>query len=278
MSAFRSHLMQQFAAAARGQSRPPLALAQIYGDSSNTSSRQSTPSPPSPSRRAPSSSTGATSTAQTISTRKSSHLPSSSSPTRTRNSLVFSRQFRPNDVVRRTSTSSIAKGPRSLSSNAAAALGYQAAAAAADRNANIEQTSENNIEIPELQHSFQNLLKTRRTISNLKQPDGQTTPPNLLSAAITRAVQCAIEGPNHKRTEPYTFTRLISPSATTEALADVCYHVSVRRMRERQKGSEATLLAEAERKRNRWRNIPAFLVASVGGMPDQVPALEMLVM
>ena len=42
-------------------------------------------------------------------------------------------------------------------------------------------------------------------------------------------------------------------------------------MREKQKGSEKTLLAEAERKRDRWRSIPAFLVASVGGMPDQIP-------
>jgi len=123
--------------------------------------------------------------------------------------------------------------------------------------------------IPELQQSFQNLLRTRRTVSNLIQhPESSAH----LSTAISRAVQCAVEAPNHKRTEPYTFTRLIAPSATTEALADVCYHVSVRRMREKQKGSEKTLLAEAERKRYRWRNIPAFLVASVGGMPDQIPS------
>ena len=43
-------------------------------------------------------------------------------------------------------------------------------------------------------------------------------------------------------------------------------------MRAKQKGSEKTLLAEAERKRDRWKSIPAFLVASVGGMPDQVPS------
>lgn len=275
MSAFRSHLMQQFAAAARTQSRPPLALAQIYGDQSNAPSRQSTPSPPppSPSRRAPSRSAVA---AQTTRRASSQHLPPRTSPPR--NSLILTPQL-PNDGGGggRSDTfgNRTRSRPRSLSFITATST--LLAPDAADQNAADDGMTNEGINMSpaaDLQHSFQTLLRTRRTVSNLTQPDLQTAPPDVLSAAITRAVQCAVEAPNHKRTEPFTFTRLISPSATTEALADVCYHVSVRRMRERQKGSEATLLAEAERKRTRWRNIPAFLVASVGGMPDQVGALE----
>lgn len=157
---------------------------------------------------------------------------------------------------------------RSLSSLTATSL----AATTKDEGKATSRNDETILEppsIPELQQSFQNMLKTRRTVSNFLQHSESSA--DHLRSAISRAVQCAVEAPNHKRTEPYTFTRLIAPSAATEALANVCYHVSVRRMREKQKGSEKTLLAEAERKRDRWRSIPAFLVASVGGMPDQVP-------
>ena len=239
--AFRSHLMQQFAAAARQQSRPPLALAPLYGDGGSTASsqrRRATTASPSPPRRGPSTATA---------------IP-------------------PPPTAAGLSPRYMVQGiTRSLSSLTATSL-----AAAAEEEGEATATNNNNDEsipappsIPELQQSFQNLLKTRRTISNLVQhPESSAH----LNAAISRAVQCAVEAPNHKRTEPYTFTRLIAPSAATEALADVCYNVSVRRMREKQKGSEKTLLAEAERKRDRWRNIPAFLVAAVGGMPDQVPS------
>lgn len=159
---------------------------------------------------------------------------------------------------------------RSLSSLTATAL--EAAEAEGKATKRNDETILEPPSIPELQQSFQNMLKSRRTVSNFLQHSESSGVH--FQSAICRAVQCAVEAPNHKRTEPYTFTRLIAPSAATEALANVCYHVSVRRMREKQKGSEKTLLAEAERKRDRWRSIPAFLVASVGGMPDQVPPEE----
>ena len=159
---------------------------------------------------------------------------------------------------------SISRSLSSLTATSLAATKDEGKATSRDDEAILEPPL-----IPELQQSFQNMLKTRRTVSNFLQHSESSA--DHLRSAISRAVQCAVEAPNHKRTEPYTFTRLIAPSAATEALANVCYHVSVRRMREKQKGSEKTLLAEAERKRDRWRSIPAFLVASVGGMPDQVP-------
>ena len=262
--AFRSHLMQQFAAAARQQSRPPLALAPLYGDTASSQRRRrATTASPSPPRHGPSTTTA---------------IPPP--PTAAGLSPRYTVQVSPRHSPAGNSTSSRSREgergalgfTRSLSSLTATSL----AAAAAEEEGEATATNNNNDEsipappsIPKLQQSFQNLLKTRRTVSNLVQhPESSAH----LNAAISRAVQCAVEAPNHKRTEPYTFTRLIAPSAATEALADVCYNVSVRRMREKQKGSEKTLLAEAERKRDRWRNIPAFLVAAVGGMPDQVPS------
>jgi nitroreductase len=259
---FRSHLMQQFAAAARQQSRPPLALAPLYGDGNSTASpqrrstRRSTSSDASPSlsRRGPSTVSSLRQTVQ-------------SSPRHTPNGGYIRVAGRSDEQQGALGTS------RSLSKVTATSL-----AAAEDNGEDATATSQNHdapiIEpppIPELQQSFQHMLKTRRTVSNFLHNSEPSSAAHL-SAAISRAVHCAVEAPNHKRTEPYTFTRLVSPSATTEALANVCYHVSVRRMREKQKGSEKTLLTEAERKRDRWRSIPAFLVASVGGMPDQIPS------
>ena len=88
---FRSHLMQQFAAAARQQSRPPLALAPLYGDGScsNAASpqrrRRTTPAAaaaaatPSLSRRGPS---AGTSTAVAAARQVSSvHVSPAHSPT-----------------------------------------------------------------------------------------------------------------------------------------------------------------------------------------------------
>mmetsp|Transcript_7492 Transcript_7492/g.17834 ORF Transcript_7492/g.17834 Transcript_7492/m.17834 type:complete len:377 (-) Transcript_7492:86-1216(-) len=267
--AFRSHLMQQFAAAARQQSRPPLALAPLYGDGGSTASsqrRRETTASPSPPRRGPS-------TATAIPPPPTAAAAACHVGLSPRYTVQVSPRHSPagNSTSSRSSEKQGALGiTRSLSSLTATSL------AAAAEEGEATATNNNNGEsmpappsTPELQQSFQNLLKTRRTVSNLVQhPESSAH----LNAAISRAVQCAVEAPNHKRTEPYTFTRLIAPSAATEALADVCYHVSVRRMREKQKGSEKTLLAEAERKRDRWRNIPAFLVAAVGGMPDQVPS------
>ena len=261
--------MQQFAAAARQQSRPPLALAPLYGDGGSTASsqrRRATTASPSPPRRGPS-------TATAIPPPPTAAAAACHVGLSPRYTVQVSPRHSPagNSTSSRSSEEQGALGnTRSLSSLTATPL------AAAAEEGEATATNNNNDEsipappsIPELQQSFQNLLKTRRTVSNLVQhPESSAH----LNAAIFRAVQCAVEAPNHKRTEPYTFTRLIAPSAATEALADVCYHVSVRRMREKQKGSEKTLLAEAERKRDRWRNIPAFLVAAVGGMPDQIPS------
>ena len=262
---FRSHLMQQFAAAARQQSRPPLALAPLYGDGSGGNAaatspqrrRRTTPAA-SLSRRGPS---AGTSTVVAAARQVSSvHVSPTHSPTGGNIATGSG-----SDEQQGQTALSIS---RSLSSLTATSL----AATTKDEGKATSRNDETILEppsVPELQQSFQNMLKTRRTVSNFLQHSESSA--DHLRSAISRAVQCAVEAPNHKRTEPYTFTRLIAPSAATEALANVCYHVSVRSMREKQKGSEKTLLAEAERKRDRWRSIPAFLVASVGGMPDQVP-------
>lgn len=118
---------------------------------------------------------------------------------------------------------------------------------------------------------FQSFLKSRRTVSNFD--TATTTPlhPDVLRLAIQRAVECARNAPNHKRTEPFTFKRLISPSEATLRLADICYEVTLRRKKRLSKDEDEMTHAEqmAQRKRERWREMPAFVVALVGGQPSQ---------
>jgi nitroreductase len=110
--------------------------------------------------------------------------------------------------------------------------------------------------------ALQSLIKSRRTISNFK----EDTDPERLRSAIRRAVACGQNAPNHKRTEPFSF-RLLLSEASRNRLANICFEVNVRKMRTNQKGSEASIQAEADRKREKWSKIPAYLVALVKSAP-----------
>ena len=110
----------------------------------------------------------------------------------------------------------------------------------------------------QLAKDFQTLLQTRRTASYFHpEPSLFSTEQEnrtFWNAALDRALQCAQTVPNHKRTEPFFFQRMIAPSPATERLADIAYHVMYRKKKS---------VSLAEKKRDKWRAIPAFLVAIV---------------
>jgi nitroreductase len=146
---------------------------------------------------------------------------------------------------------------------------------------------------------FQNLILTRRTRSHFAPmiPTSDDTKEDGISSAdastrrfwtdaLDRAVLCGYAAPNHRRTEPFTFRRLVAPSSKTRDLADLAYQVQLRKLQlqrrrkeEQQEQSEecrsdeasgsAATQAEADdarsaqRKHDKWNQIPAFLVATV---------------
>lgn len=96
----------------------------------------------------------------------------------------------------------------------------------------------------------QNIIISRRTTSNYAPKSSWESSPQkilMVREAIIRAIRCAIQAPNHRRTEPWTFKTLIYPSTKRQALLNLIH------------GD----------KRERWDNVPAFVVALVHGQPNQ---------
>jgi nitroreductase len=91
----------------------------------------------------------------------------------------------------------------------------------------------------------------------------------VLQDAIQRGVECAMSAPNHKITEPTTFHRILTPSTASERLLDISYEVTYQRLLLNKLSGVEACRNEAIRKRDKWANVPAFLVAAVGGMEDQ---------
>lgn len=126
--------------------------------------------------------------------------------------------------------------------------------------------------------SMQQLITSRRTVSNfLPHPPSsslsiETTIPSsqrVLQDAIQRGVECAMSAPNHKITEPTTFHQILTPSAASERLLDISYEATYQRLLLNKLSGVDACRNEAIRKRDKWGNVPAFLVAAVGGMEDQ---------
>ena len=94
---------------------------------------------------------------------------------------------------------------------------------------------------------------------------------------LERAVLCGCQAPNHKRTEPFSFERMIALSPAREPLADIFYHVTLCKQQQKQKNNnnnnksmqqqDLVTLKEmeqtAQRKRDKWSQTPAFLVTVV---------------
>ena len=120
--------------------------------------------------------------------------------------------------------------------------------------------------------AFQRLIALRRTVSNfaVRPPSLASSDAEYLRGAISRGVACAASAPNHKVTEPSTFRRILAPSAASERLLVIAHEVTLRRLLDGKLSGEGACRSEAARKREKWATVPAFVVATVGGMDDQV--------
>lgn len=224
---FRSHLMQQFAAMARTQSRPPIALFSLSG-----SSRED-----------------------------------NSSMTKMNNMAYVEKQVSASHQL-----SSVSGGPCSIHNSSTARFSSTQSISCTDKEDDID-TSTNTPS--RAASNFQHLISTRRTVSNFQLSSPSTAREDtanisFLREAIKRGVECALTAPNHKMTEPTTFYRIIAPSSASEKLLDIVYEVTLKRLLNQKLCGLEACKSEAARKREKWSNIPAFLVATVGGMNDQV--------
>ncbi|KAL3827165.1 hypothetical protein ACHAXA_006720 [Cyclostephanos tholiformis] len=245
-SPFRSHLMQAFAANARSQARPPIALFSLGGGGGGGGVDH----PPSPAdrdrRRRPSSSQhprprrrSASSTAATSvplgrrdddSSRDadaSAHRSSPSSsppPPATAEAEALQRLI----VTRRTVSNFLSRPPPST-----------------------YRSSLDDVDIDDLVSSSSS---------------------SFLRDAISRGVACASTAPNHRITEPSTFHRILAPSSSHERLIDIAYEVTLRRLLDGKLSGDEACRSEASRKREKWGTIPAFVIATVSGMEDQEPS------
>lgn len=102
--------------------------------------------------------------------------------------------------------------------------------------------------------NFQAMIQTRRSTSHFDTTLTATDGATFWKDALDRAVACGKRAPNHKRTEAFSFKRILSPSAATERLAEIAYRVAL---------DKSQSEANAERKRAKWSQIPAFLVVMV---------------
>ena len=130
-----------------------------------------------------------------------------------------------------------------------------------------------------LAQNFQNLLQTRRTGTKLVPRDLSLRDANFYHAALERAVRCAIQAPNHKRTEPVTFKRMMAPSPRTHRLADIAYETHLRKKMAslpcHASVEEATAIKKSvNKKREKWDQIPAFMVALVQSTHPLVDVTE----
>jgi hypothetical protein len=132
----------------------------------------------------------------------------------------------------------------------------------------------------DLSVALQNMLQTRRTSSHFaprlssistsasdeevqEEKQAQTQEHEYWMGALERAVVCGYTAPNHKRTEPFTFKRMVGPSENTERLAEIAYHVSLREQQQNMAKTGASpeqIEEKALKRRDKWSRIPAFLV------------------
>jgi len=232
--AFRSHLMQQFAAQARTQSRPPLALIGLLTeDSSSPNNGTAVPDPL------------VDSYSWKDSSERFRHL--SSIETSSKSCINLRRRHTDSDILR-------------SSSNQNSLLRQQFSTEAHSQDFEEEESGVDSSQLEgkfNLPSAFQSLLQTRRTTSRFSALTS-TMPiyeeADYWNDALERAVLCGYQAPNHKRTEPFTFKRMVAPSRSTERLADIAYNVNLRKGKSEEK---------AHQKRDKWSQIPAFLVATV---------------
>ena len=119
--------------------------------------------------------------------------------------------------------------------------------------------------------SFQTILKTRRTTTRfLPLIDITANKQQQIQDALHRAVECAVQAPNHYRTEPTTYYRIIPNTESWEKLINIAFHVALSKSASMTNRTEEESRMNAERKRDKWRDtIGGYIVVCVGGQPDQ---------
>lgn len=107
------------------------------------------------------------------------------------------------------------------------------------------------------------LLRSRRTATRLVHSlddSKRQQEQDYIAQALNRAVACAQMAPNHKRTEPFSFKKIMASSQSAQTLAEIAYQITLNKSSSSQ--------PVAERKRQKWLEIPAFLVALIHDNQD----------
>jgi len=128
--------------------------------------------------------------------------------------------------------------------------------------------SDDSSRVAPLAESLQALLVSRRTVSRFLPPSLQQT--QWLRSALDRAVRCAQNAPNHKRTEPFLFKRILFPSPSLERLGDIIYEFTLQKRKDNDVAAEKF----AAKKRDKWSHIPAYMVALIEDQPNQEQELQ----
>jgi len=286
-AAFRSHLMQQFVSAARHQARTPIALmGWVQHEDGEQQQQQQSSSFRSSSSACQQLSSIGTPTSHASSAPTSSGLyqegmdPFLSHTTTSRRCGTTSRDM--------STTLANTRAPEEEPSDSNDTEEPPEEDSPGQTNEN--PSANNRMLSSDLALSFQSLLLTRRTTSKFRTEEqeddanpskefnrGSMHPPLLTPeqyrVALDRAVAAGRAAPNHKRTEPFRFRRLLAPSESTERLAEIAEQVYLRQKQLQQQQQQlnnnnnvfdsAVVQAAALRKREKWRQIPAFLVTLV---------------
>eukprot|EP00521_Asterionellopsis_glacialis_P006704 CAMPEP_0195287652 /NCGR_PEP_ID=MMETSP0707-20130614/4626_1 /TAXON_ID=33640 /ORGANISM="Asterionellopsis glacialis, Strain CCMP134" /LENGTH=454 /DNA_ID=CAMNT_0040347429 /DNA_START=77 /DNA_END=1441 /DNA_ORIENTATION=+ len=305
---FRSHLMQQFATAARGQSRPPLALFGISGhdeevnkggsgdlrhdgavrtrtrySETNTTvhvnhsrdyalprSCSTTPNGPRLKRHpnAPSTpppSPPATSTMAYHSSSSNSTATSTLARMYSTTTTTTTRQKMDDTTTVKSVSQSTTQQPQQPQ-NFRHFTSVETTPHPDSDQSQLQKTKCTTTTDSSHSHMMQSLMMSRRTISAfepLPSSDNHIYQKSL-KESLDRAVQCGMNAPNHKKTEPFRFKRLLAPSSKTQELAHIAYQVKYY-----QKPTCENNQRLAQRKLEKWNTIPGFLVALVHGQPPQ---------
>jgi nitroreductase len=91
---------------------------------------------------------------------------------------------------------------------------------------------------------------------------------SLLKESMTRAVECATYAPNHHRTEPTTYYKVVAHTEASKRLMDICYNVALCRNLKKKTIEEAQ--TNAGLKMQKWKDtISGYIIVSVGNQPVQ---------
>ena len=300
---FRSNIMRQLLATARHQSRPPMALMGWLNELAEEEVQQQPglvpPHQVPPHRHLLVPTGGSANSSETTTPAVLVRTLSTSNGSITSQAGPRPRQYHQHSQQSDTPTTKnyTSVVPETTlhahKSNSSSSRYLSVAASAARVDSDSDDHEFEELELPAL---FQKLIRTRRSRSHfapsLPAPSSsaeEVGSPAAAAAALAlaederdfwkgaldRAAMCGYSAPNHKRTEPFTFKRILAPSDKASQLAEIAYRVNLRQQQESQKTQSQSQSqsppteeddskgSSARRKRDKWNQIPAFLVTSV---------------